>query len=282
MPKATSKKVDAVSGAIVFWSLAEDNRDKLIKAMQNARLMDSDLACMTPQRALQEALHRLYPHQVEPMPNQHYGVLNIVPEAVTVYASCIAVVSVRPGGTDLRIDMPKENNAGLNLYNQFKESAETKLRPKWRELRTHVATSEIRRPLVRLIERGGGFTLRDSGGIYWIPPHMVQTWKALADDMIKAGQVLHTVQTTPDERTLRALSISYGNDMETRLKEIRESTAKPETRIKKLEQLAKRIQQTEVHMNSYVNKYIAELRDDTQKEILAQSLASIPSIDTMF
>lgn len=113
---------------------------------------------------------------------------------------------------DLRIEVDDEGNVKIDpadTSDPFKEDMATSAREKVKEFRDLLTPNDISAWLTCTVSRAcHAVTLRSTGGFYFIPKHMVDTWRQVVEALESCSQ--HRVQALPAMTSEEAVNTLLG------------------------------------------------------------------------
>lgn len=171
-----------LAGAIVYWRLSGDvNGDDLNNALKAAGLSDHVLPLPTPRRALRRTMQEAaYGGLFMRAGREGDGGLYLVkqrngddgPEFVVQLEARLSTVGVPSFET--------RNYEDGNTFPEADETAREMTNRFWHHV-FHVSASDISSWLIKQAAECDALSLRDSGGVYFVPRHSLDAWKQRAE-----------------------------------------------------------------------------------------------------
>ena len=212
----------SVNGRVVFWTLGEDSDHAILEQ----GLTDCSLGGYCPDEntakaALKSALVSIYGSRrclIRPLDGRAgYLVVQEKGEGegnISLSHVPLFSVDVPTGPEGILFKDPESgeivehHQAGI-VRDQF-----------WREL-DKVPSHKVARALVNIIDRISGTSLRETGGIYWIPERTLPIWEKVvtAVESASPSNAIYALNTAKDDDCLRAvvagLTHSVSSEMDT-------------------------------------------------------------------
>lgn len=258
----------SVDGMVTFWSLTESDQDEVTKAFG-----DSGFSIVpgtkSPKKSLEDALKHLCKGQTIKRTKTGFAILEWVEHTRSVDVHQIGHAALDSDG----FNIVTHGQTPGDLWHEYKQQT------------TRTPPEEIRRSLVTAIRQVNGVTLRESGGIYWVPPEGTDKWASLCDNLQSTGLVnrnkVYQVRTLVDDHAIEAISDSYLSQIDVQLSQLSESALQPETKLAKIKDLERSAQRLQKYLSALANERVSEVINQTQIEITAAALAGLPTFDNL-
>jgi hypothetical protein len=270
---AVSSTQEGLAGVIVWWRLSGDaSLEELTAEWEAAGLPAEELPSATgPAAALTRAL------------GEHRGKRSLVRPLDADDGK--ALVEERANGEDLTYDVAlraKVDGLGRLVIDPPDHAYAKRLRAAY-EL--HLArVADVGGWLVRRVRALDGVALRDTGGIYYLPPSSVPTWEKIATCLhLSSG---HRVNGVPAMRTddavasiLDALTVEATAAAEEMEAELREGLTpkKADHRVVRCAEVEAKVARYEALLGSKTDALVERL-ENLRASLAAVALASAPSM----
>lgn len=199
------------SGAVVFWNVAKTDRERFTEHLERLGLSSFAPNEVTDYAALQHALARHIDEHTTKSDAKHGRDKTI--ERKRRREDGVEVVDVERGDaatknyytTDFAARV--ENGRVIVSSGYAPQSA---LQRHFDEAKTVLSSASIGKSLIGVVGHLGGVSLRDSGGVYWLPAEALDTWRQVAAAVEGAAidgkaSAVYCVRTQMDDDTLRAV-----------------------------------------------------------------------------
>lgn len=192
----------SVSGLATYWSLGDGtDLEKLKAAWEDVGFDDMIPEQRDGLEVLREALDSLYPVSIKKGEMKHL----------------IRQVKRTGAGPGLAVVLEDRTDPTGNTYSTVltaRLNGTVEAGPETAVVQAAYTAAQQRLPagavasaLIRAARKLKGITLRDTGGIYWIPAAVIPTWRKLAEavEEARAGNRVYALTTGTDDETLGAV-----------------------------------------------------------------------------
>jgi hypothetical protein len=287
-----------VEGAVVFWSAGATRRLDLLLVYDSLGLDEFMPGEKTPEAALLQSLksclkrHKREGESFNIIPRRNrkmdgFEVQRVVHGKVNEYHTMlIARVGSGPlleAGPDYR----REFNAtqpGMPYPDMDREVfdwCENYLRPSYVAALNHVEGAAVGRSLVSIVDHLDGLTLKDTGGVYWVPSEAVPVIMALREGLSSTVSI-DVLENKPTVEAIDAFRRALTREIETEVQEISKEINGGDLGERALENRAERARELITKISNYediLDTTLETLRDsvDVPKQAAATALAMIES-----
>lgn len=211
-----------LAGSVVYWALGDGtNYETLSTFLSGLGFGQYTPEKMTEYASLRQALEEEFPKDT------------VFP--VKDAKNTFEVVRIKKDSYDKRNDYEHVATAWVNedgtldadrTYNMDMYA----VRDKFAQLRNTVPFSNVSRALVKIVQHLGGTTLRENGGVYWVPTAMWDRWS----DVVKAVEVcgsrnrIFNLRAVYDEYSLTAIREALTNEIKREAENIDKALSAPE------------------------------------------------------
>lgn len=210
-----------IGGAVIYWRLAaETSFPKLARGLRELGLDDFIPQPRTPLSCLRAVLSEMYKptdkelkYVVRPVKNDHAG-FAVVAERPKEHAAAgdnwgkvVVAASLSEETGEVNLD-PFDWDQRAEILSRMENAAE------WLPVAT------VGKTLIGLVEKMGGVTLRENGGIYWLDKSELTAWARIGDVVEAAssgeGKPSHvyTMKVVADEQMVRAVGDALASEVE--------------------------------------------------------------------
>jgi hypothetical protein len=252
MTNVTNEKEIKLNGAVIYWSLAEDTSAVALDAGLRGLGLDTFTAEKnTPKGAVKIAVRKTYGGKSTQITevNGKYSVSYPVAvktngvddidyvKAFTVEHSTDGASLIFRSPTTGMVVQPNGYHNAQSVFNHEMGLC---------------ASHKVLRCLTRVLDHLNGVTLRDRGGLYWLPQDKMATFNSVAQVIQNAGSnTVYTLTTAHDTESVRAICDALTNEVNSELDTINKNIMDPEKKKR-----AKKTNQTRaVNLRAQVAEY---------------------------
>ena len=295
-----------VEGAVVFWSAGATRKLDLLHVYESLGLEAFMPGDKTPEAALLQSLkvclkrHKGEGESFNIIPRRNrkkdgFEVQRVVHGKVNEYHTMlIARVGVGNGplleaGPDYNREFRPVYGSGPDLRFASQHPADDEIL-EWRnkhlyheyhKAMNHVEGAAVGRSLVNIVEHLDGLTLKDAGGVYWVPSEAVPMIMALREGL-EDTVAIEVLENKPTVEAIDAFRRALTREIETEVQGISEDSNSGDLGERALENRAERARALITKISSYegiLGTTLETLRDsvDVPKQAAATALAMIES-----
>jgi hypothetical protein len=193
----------SISGAITYWSVSSStSRDMLVAGLNAAGLSKYEPALMSVQNAVKAALTDLYA-QPKTLIRPDRGGFSVVDEAEGLFGlhhSTRVWVAIQNGKPV--VNPPEYPDADRILQSVAYQQ-------------DLVPVVQLTAMLTSIVKSLGGLSLRESGGLYWLPKPSLSKWAEVQQILRNAGpNRVAVIQTMVDEESVAAVVEAITTEIE--------------------------------------------------------------------
>jgi hypothetical protein len=293
-----------VEGAVVFWSAGATRRLDLLHVYDSLGLDAFMPGEKTPEAALLQSLkvclkrHKREGESFNIIPRRNrkmdgFEVQRVVHGKVNEYHTMlIARAGSGPlleAGPDYNREFRQSPGAGPDLRFASQHPADDEIL-QWRnehlyheyhKAMNHVEGAAVGRSLVNIVDHLDGLTLKDTGGVYWVPSEAVPVIMALREGL-SSTVAIDVLENKPTVEAIDAFRRALTREIETEVQEISKEINGGDLGERALENRAERARELITKISSYediLGTTLETLRDsvDVPKQAAATALAMIES-----
>lgn len=282
---SVSKNV-SVNGQVVFWTLGEDSNHTTLE--QGLTACSLGRYCPdenTSKAALKSALVSVYGSRrclIRPLEGRAgYLVVQEKGEGegnISLSHVPLFSVDVPTGPEGIVFKNPESgetigNHMGATVRDRF-----------WQEL-DKVPSHKVARALVNIIDRISGTSLRETGGIYWIPEKTLPIWEkvvsAVESASPKNSNAIYALNTAKDDDCLRAVVAGLTHSVSSEMDTIRGKIQSGKLGKKALDTQNSRAADLRLKIELYeklFGKTLTELKDSTEDLEAAEVMTALAQL----
>jgi hypothetical protein len=285
-----------VEGAVVFWSAGATQRSELKAVYELLGLSEFMPGEKTPEAGLLQSLksclklHRGNGESFLIIPRRNrrmdgFEVQRVMHGKVNEYHTMlIARVGEHNGpmveaGPDYNREFRKNNHCEAD--EEILQWRNDYLYHDYHKAMNRVEGSAVGRSLVSIVEHLDGLTLKDTGGVYWVPSEAVPVIMAMREGL-RSTVAIDVLENKPTVEAIEAFRRALTREIDTEVQEISKEISGGDLGERALENRAERARELLNKISSYediLGTTLETLRDsvDVPKQAAATALAMIES-----
>tara|TARA_Y100000310_G_C20632482_1_gene789372 strand:- start:716 stop:1648 length:933 start_codon:yes stop_codon:yes gene_type:complete len=290
-----------VEGAVVFWSAGATRKLDLLHVYESLGLEAFMPGDKTPEAALLQSLkvclkrHKGEGESFNIIPRRNrkkdgFEVQRVVHGKVNEYHTMLIARAGVGGplleaGPNFRRKELKPDHwsrvPSTDVDREVFDWCEHVLRPSYAAAMNHVEGAAVGRSLVNIVDHLDGLTLKDAGGVYWVPSEAVPMIMALREGL-EDTVAIDVLENKPTVEAIDAFRRALTREIETEVQGISEDINSGDLGERALENRAERARELITKISSYegiLGTTLETLRDsvDVPKQAAATALAMIES-----